>query len=151
MLPLALAVLLCAALAFQALAGGDIDLPPGGAVRGATPAGLAATQPPPVIPDPAIAARSMFTPIFTAPKDAAAPQSPLGAYAVVGAITVGRATFAVAQGPGGRTFRVGPGQRIGDWRVRGVTRDEVRLSRGGEQISIRFDPSGPVTTVSKGI
>lgn len=147
-LPLALAALLCAALALQTLADGTVDLPVPGPVRGAASASLAETQPPPTTADPAISGRSMFTPILTLPKEGGAAPAPLGDYAVVGAIRVGRATYAVAQGPGARIFRAGPGQRIGEWRVRSVTQDEVRLARDGEGMTVRLESSGPVTAAA---
>jgi hypothetical protein len=147
-LPLVLAALLCAALAFQTLVGGAFDLPVAGPVRGGAPAGLAATRPSPMVVDPAIGARSMFTPILVPPKESAEAQTPLGSYAVVGAIRIGRAGYAIAQGPDGRTFRAGPGARIGAWQVRGVSQEEVRLARAGERMTVRFGPSGPVTTAA---
>ncbi|TGX48707.1 hypothetical protein E5A73_20595 [Sphingomonas gei] len=153
MLPLALAALLCAAVAFQALIGSALDLPAVGPVRGASPARLVADRPPVAIAVPATNVRSIFTPILSPPKEAAAgSQAPLGGYSVLGVIQIGRATFAVVRGPGERTLRAGPGQRIGEWRVHRVTRDEVRLVRGGERMTVRFGPSGPVTTAAgKGV
>jgi hypothetical protein len=149
MLPLALALLLGAALAFQLLAGNEIDLPMAGPVRGGAPVdGRVAIQPPVALVDPGIARRAMFMPVLAEPKEAAAGQGQLGGYAVVGVVQVNAAIYAIVQGPGERTFRAAPGQRLGGWQLRSVTRDEVALSRGGERMQVRFGPGGPVTTAS---
>jgi len=149
MLPLALALLLGAALAFQAFAGDELDLPLAGAVRSGAPAeARAAIQPPPALVDPGISRRSMFMPVFAEPKEAGAVQGQLGGYSVVGVVQVGAAIHAIVQGPGERTLRAAPGQRIGDWQVRSVTHDQVALSRGGERMQVRFGPGGPVTTAA---
>lgn len=151
MLPLALALVLGAALAFQALLGDPLDLPPSGAVRGGGHPQAVATRPDRVIADSAIAGRAMFTPIFQPPPGGTAAGqagSPLGALAVVGVMRIGRATYAVVQGPGEQVSRAGPGQRIGDWRVLRVTPDEVQLARGGERLRVRLGPSGPQVTVT---
>ncbi|MEP9360939.1 hypothetical protein [Sphingomonas sp. KR3-1] len=151
MLPLALVLLLGVALAFQALVGNALDLPAAGAVRGGAPAErVAAVQPARALVDPVIAGRAMFTPILAQPKEAtAAAQAPLGGFAVVGAVQIGASAYAIVQGPD-RAFRAAPGQRIGDWRVRSVTRDAVQLSRGGERMQVRFGIGGPVISAGKG-
>lgn len=147
--PLALALLLGAALAFQALAGDELDLPLAGPVRGGAAADdRAAIQPPVAVVDPGIARRSMFMPVFVEPKEAATAQGPLGGYSVVGVVQVGAAIYAIVQGPGEQTFRAVPGQRVGDWQLRSVTRDQVALSRGSERMQVRFGPGGPVTTAA---
>lgn len=149
MLPLALALLLGAALVFQACAGDELDLPLVGAVGGgARVDGRAAIQPPVAVVDPDIARRSMFMPVLVEPKEPATAQGQLGGYSVVGVVQVGAAIYAIVQGPGERSFRAVPGQRIGDWQLRSVTRDQVALSRGSERMQVRFGPGGPVTTAA---
>lgn len=140
-LPIALAVLLGAALAFQLLAGEELDLPQPGATGGAARAYPLAADLPPAAGDAAIVARAMFLPPLqsTAAGTPGTAASPGAGIAIVGSIRIGRADFAVVQGPGAGTRYVRPGGRIGPWRLAAVTRSEVLLRGGGENVMVPFD------------
>ncbi len=141
-------MLLGAALAFQGLLGNDLDLPLPGPVRGPSGAVQPADRPRPATGGPAVLARSMFAPVAGPASEAGSGQGPLGAYAVVGSIQVGRTAYAVVRAQDSSTFRAKPGGKVGEWRIQAVTRDEVRLSRGGERLTVRFGPSGPFTVTA---
>jgi hypothetical protein len=142
--PLLLAVPLCAALVFQAVAGNELVLPLAGPVRGKPFANPAEVQPDPVTSARPILARNMFAPAAAPAKAGDAGQGPLGAYSIVGSIEIGRTPFAIVQAPGLRILQVRTGARFGGWRIRSIARDEVRLARGAERLSVRFGPTGPV-------
>lgn len=147
-LPLLLAALLGAALAFQLGAGNEPELPPVGPVRARPPSDAASIRPGPVAGAAPILARGMFT---AAPPPASAAdtgQGTLGAYAVVGSVEIGRDAYAIVQAPGPRILRAAAGAPVGEWTIRSVARDEVRLSRGAERLIVRFGPTGPVAALA---
>ena len=143
-LPLLLVVLLCAALAFQALAGNELELPLAGPVRGKPAANPAEVRPGPVGGAGPILARDMFAPAAAPAKEGDAGQGPLGGYSVVGSIEIGRTPFAIVQAPGPRILRARTGAALGEWRIGSIARDEVQLSRGSERLIVRFGPTGPI-------
>jgi hypothetical protein len=155
MLPLALALLLCAALALQVNFGNQVDLPAAGAVRaGEHGQPVLAARPPEARVDPTLAAGALFTPILTRPSadkaGTGAPVSPLAGYVVAGVVQTPRGKFAIVQAPGGGVFRASLGARVGAWRVARLGRDAVLLVRGGERLRVQLSPSGPVLTTGKG-
>lgn len=145
-LPLALAVAL--ALAAVAQLFGDIDGEPPAAepMRGRRAIALAGEAAPRVPVQPVILARSMFAP-SAAPgvaQGASALAGPLGGAIIVGSVRIGRAAYAVVQGPGSRLRNVRVGGRIAGWRLRRLAASEALLERGSERLAIRFGSAGSV-------
>ncbi len=139
--PIILAGLLSATLAFQAMLVGDPVLPPIGPLADrrlrldAAPSETLATG-------ITIANnRSIFAP--GSPPPAGGPNaSPLGDVMIAGSIRNGRSLMAVVQGPGDRVSNVLVGGRIGDWRLKAVREKDALLVRGHEQISVPFGARG---------
>jgi hypothetical protein len=147
-LPLVLAALLAAALGFQLMAVDDIELPPAGPVTGVRGRVVAASDLEWATGGAVVLARSMFAPramrAADPPAAAAAPEGVM----IVGSVQVGRATFAVVQGPGNRTFTVPIGGRVGAWRLRAVRGTAALLVRGGEKAIVPFGAREPLSTAA---
>ena len=129
-------MLLAAAFASQLVATDDRVLPQPGPL--ARPAAALDPLLLPATGERAIVARSMFAPSAARLAPGAAPAGPLGARAIVGSIRIGRADFAVVQGPGTQTAYVRPGGRIGEWRLYALMRSEALLRRGAERLTVPF-------------
>lgn len=144
-LPLVLAALLGAALLFQAFAVDRVDLPVGGPIGGTPVAPASLPQVAPAGGATVIVTRSMFAPPGTAAGTDAGPASALAGIAIVGSIRIGRVAYAVVEQPGSRTVYARPGERIGAWRLRALTRADAVLQRGAEQLTVPFGGQ-PIST-----
>lgn len=132
-LPLLLASVLGAALAFQLLVPTPLELPDAGPVRGGEMRPAAVPVVARADPGPL---RALFVPQVPGPSATAAAAVP--AATLVGAVRVGRSAFAVVQRPDGRIDRVGIGGRILGWRLRALGPSDALLVRNGERATVRF-------------
>ncbi|MDF0487767.1 hypothetical protein PX554_06465 [Sphingomonas sp. H39-1-10] len=137
-LPLILAGLLCAALAFQLTVVDDVELPPVGPVGAGGAGDVEDAVPAAAGGGPAILARSMFAPSTNQPAAPGQDANPLGGIMIAGSLRMGRAIFAVVMGPNNRVANVPVGGRIGDWRLTAIRQNEALLTRGEEQITVPF-------------
>ncbi|HEX7853231.1 MAG TPA: hypothetical protein VF503_05995 [Sphingobium sp.] len=141
-LPLLLAASLCAALIFQLSINDAGELPPADPVGGG---GVQAGMGEDVAPTGGAAvlvASAPFTVRTMSAPGTGAPVDPLGGVTVAGSIRVGRAVFAIVQGPGSRIVRLRPGARIGDWRLHAIRDHDVLFVRGDEQLAVPFGAKG---------
>ena len=134
---LAVAALL-AGLAAQALIPARTPLPEVGPSR-APPLRRADAVALPALPRPIIAARTVFAPTRRIDPAAAAatpgvaglvPVDPFAGATLVGTAQARGVSLAVVRLVVGRVQTLGPGQRIGAWRVLGVTRDGAIFANG---------------------
>lgn len=146
-LPLVLAVLLCASLAFQLLVVDDVDLPPVGPVSAGGANEIEDPVPPPTGGGSAVLARSMFAPSASQPGAGQATNS-LGGVMIAGSLRMGRGVFAVVMSPNNRVAKVPIGGRIGDWRLTAIRQNEALLTRGEEQIIVPFGARGTLPAIA---
>lgn len=144
-LPLVLAVLLCASLAFQLLLVDDVDLPPVGPVSAREAGEIENLVPPVAGGGGVVLGRAMFAPSASRPAVGDATNA-LGGVSIAGSLRMGRAVFAVVMSPNNRVAKVPVGGRIGDWRLTAIRQNEALLTRGDEQIIIPFGARGTLPT-----
>lgn len=137
-LPLLLAAMLLAALAFQLLTVDETALPPAGPIAGDRAHISAAADVARAGGGAIVLSRAVF-----APRPAATGSTnPLAGVAIAGSIRIGRNAYLVVEGPGSRTARVPLGGRIGDWRVRAIRAGDALMMRGKEQLAVPFGVRG---------
>lgn len=136
-LPLVLAVVLCASLAFQLVVVDDVDLPPVGPVSAEGAGEIENPVPPPSGGSGAVLARSMFAPTAST-RTGDQTTNPLGGVTIAGSLRMGRGVFAVVMSPNNRVAKIPVGGRVGDWRLTAIRQNEALLTRGEEQIIVPF-------------
>ncbi len=138
-LPIALAALLLAALAFQFLGSSAVELPEAGPVGGLLQSPARIKDVRPASGAPAIVARSMFAPVVSSDAKGADPN--LGVV-IAGSIRIGGKQFAVVQGPSGQSSTVRVGGQIGNWSLRAIRENGAVLTRNQEQVIVPFGARG---------